>query len=141
MSLGALSMTDLPETEGAMRAWLRSRTRTAAKVAERVYFAAPESDEPILPCLIFYRVGGLPDAMGQDYPDFIIEAWGATKHEASTTARDVCADIMDSQHMPPVIVNGVKVMQGDVNLGPLPTSGTGKAKRYRIDASMHMRVA
>lgn len=134
-------MSDLPETEGAMRAWLRARTRTAAAVAERVYFAAPESDDPVLPCLIFYRVGGLPDAMGQDYPDFIIECWGKNKNEASTVAVAVCSDIMDSQQMPPAIHGGVKVMMGSVNLGPVPSAGTGKAKRYRIDASFHMRAA
>ncbi len=138
--MGVLPLS-LPETEGALRSWLRLNTSIAAKVGQRVYFAVPEQDRPELPCLVFYRVGGLPDDMQQDYPDFIIECWGGNKHEASTLASTVAGEVNASNHRPPVIVDGVKVMAGTVNFGPVPMGGVDWAKRYRVDTSFHMRSA
>lgn len=123
-----------------MRGWLRARPDVMALVGTRVYFAVPEQDRPELPFLVFYRVGGLPDNMQTEHPDFIIEAWGKNKNEASNLASVVAGTIMDSQHEPPVIIDGVRVLMGEVNLGPVPSSGVSWAKRYRIDASMHMRT-
>lgn len=93
-----------------------------------------------MPFLVFYRVGGLPDHMSTDHPDFIIEVWGENKHQASTLASKVAGTIMDSQHERPVIIDGVKISMGDINLGPVPSSGVSWAKRYRIDASFHMHT-
>lgn len=131
----------LPETEGALRAWLRLNTNVAAKVGQRVYFAMPEQDRPELPCIVFYRVGGSPDDMRQDYPDFIIEAWGSNKHEASSLGSTIADEIEQSNHRPPVVVDGVRVMAGTVNFGPIPRGGTDWAKRYRVDTTFHMRSA
>lgn len=131
----------LPETEGTMRAWLRARLNIAALVSDRVYFAVPEQDNPTLPFLVFYRVGGLPDVQQHDNPDFVIEAWGKHKHEASSVAKTVATEILDAVDERPVTVDGVKVFSSGVNLGPIPSSGVKGAKRYRIDCSMRMRLA
>jgi hypothetical protein len=124
-----------------MRSWLRLNTSIAVRVAQRVYFTMPEQDRPELPCLVFYRVGGSPDSMLQEYPDFIIECWGANKHEASSLASTVAGEIELSNSRPPVIVDGVEVTAGTVNFGPIPSGGTDWAKRYRVDTSFHMRSA
>lgn len=129
----------LPDTEGAMRSWLRLNTGVSTLVGQRVYFAMPEQDTPELPCIVFYRVGGTPDDMQQEYPDFIIEVWARNKHEASNLASIVANEVNASNHRPPVIVDGVKVMAGTVNFGPIPRGGTDKAKRYRVDTTFHMR--
>lgn len=129
----------LPETEGAMRGWLRQAPHVSALVGQRVYFAVPEQDRPQLPFVVFYRIGGLPDSFQHDNPDFIIEAWGANKNQASIVAVAVATDIMNSNDKPPVTIDGVVVLAGTVNLGPLPSEGVSWAKRYRIDASMRMR--
>lgn len=131
----------LPETEGPMRSWLRARLNIQALVSDRVYFAVPEKDNPTLPFLVFYRVGGLPDTQQHDNPDFIIEAWGKNKHEASNLAKTVAGEILDAVDERPVTVDGVVVMSSGVNMGPVPSSGSSGAKRYRVDASMRMRQA
>ena len=92
-----------------------------------------------MPFLLHYLIGGRPDELGQDYPDFIIEAWGGTKFEACELARVVVAGINDIAA--PVHIGDAWVMGGSVNLGPVPTSGTAWGKRYRIDTSFHIRSA
>jgi hypothetical protein len=122
-----------------MRSWLRLNAEIAALVETRVYFGMPEQDRPELPFVVFYRVGGSPDDMQQDYPDFIIEAWGVNKHAASTLGKTIAGEVEQSNHRAPVVVDEVKVIAGTVNLGPIPNGGTDWAKRYRIDTSFHMR--
>src|SRR5690349_23570092 len=124
-----------------MRGWLRLNANISAVVGQRVYFAMPTQDRPELPFLLLYRVGGLPDDKQQDYPDFIIECWARIKHDASDLARIVASEIEESNHKPPVLVDGVKVLAGSVNFGPVPSGGTDWAKRYRVDTSFHMRLA
>lgn len=130
---------ELPECEGALRSWLRLNVKISAQVGQRVYFAMPEQDRPQLPCIVFTRVGGIPDDKGQEYPDFIIEAWANNKHNASRLASIIAAEVELSNHRPPVTIDGVKVMAGTVNFGPIPRGGTDWAKRYRVDTSFHMR--
>lgn len=129
----------LPETEGPMRAWLRARPSLSALVGTRVYFAVPEQDRPELPFLVFYRVGGLPDTQQSEWPDFIIEAWGQNKNEASNLAKTVAENILDATEERPVIIDGVKIEAVSVNMGPVQSGGVSWAKRYRVDASMRMR--
>lgn len=132
--------TPLPESEGPMRGWLRANAGISAVVDSRVYFGMPEQDEPTLPFLIFYRAGGLPDDMGHDYPDYIIECWGENKNAAANLGKTVAQEIMMSNHRPPVEINGAHIKCGTVNSGPLPNGGTSRAKRYRLDVSMMMRA-
>lgn len=99
----------------------------------------PKQDRPQTPFIILYRIGGAPDQFGQDYPDLIIECWGQIKEDADLLGRTVAQQIMSIER--PVLINGAWVMAGDVNLGPVPSSGTPYAKRYRIDASFHIRTA
>ena len=136
-----MATLSLPECEGALRSWLRLNANVSALVEERVFFAMPEQGRPELPCLVFYRVGGSPDDMQQDYPDFIIEVWARNKHEASSLASTVANEIEQSNYRPPVVVDGVKVMAGTVNFGPVPRGGLDWAKRYRVDTTFHMRSA
>lgn len=131
----------LPESEGPMRGWLRGNAEIAAIVGTRVYFAVPEQDRPTLPFIVFYRVGGAPDDMQQDYPSYVIEAWGENKHQASSLGTVIAHEIEQSNHRPPVIVDGAKVLAGTVNSGPVQRPGTSWAKRYRIDATFHIRAA
>jgi hypothetical protein len=129
----------LPETEGPMRGWLRANAGISAVVGDRVYFSMPEQDSPQLPCIVFFRVGGLPDEFSQDYPDFIFECWDINKNNASNLATVVASEINDSQWKRPVVVNGIEVCMGTVNFGPVPSGGTSRAKRYRVDATFQMR--
>lgn len=130
---------NLPETEGPMRSWLRARPSISAYVGTRVYFAVPEQDRPELPFLVFYRVGGLPDEYQYDHPDFIIEAWGKNKNEASNVAKTVAENILDGINERPIVLDGVVIQPESLNMGPVPSSGVSWAKRYRTDASMRMR--
>lgn len=118
-----------------MRAWLCSRI---GSVDNRVYFAVPEQDAPTLPFLVFYRVGGLPDNQQHDNPDYVIECWGATKKAAADLATEVAGAVLDATHEAPTYVEGAVVMSSGVN-GLAPSTGTPRAKRYRVDASMRMR--
>lgn len=122
-----------------MRSWLRARPTIAAYVGTRVYFSPPEQDKPELPFLVFYRVGGLPDTQQHDHPDFIIEAWGKNKNEASNVAKTVAENILDATEERPVILDGVVIQPESLNMGPVQTGGVSWAKRYRVDASMRMR--
>ncbi len=127
----------LPDSEGAIRGWLRSCASIVALCAQRQYFEMPRQDRPDTPFILLYRIGGKPDDQGQDYPDLIIECWGATGHKANELGRTVAAEIMALTA--PVLVGDAYVMGGTVNLGPIQTSGQPWAKRYRIDASFHIR--
>lgn len=129
----------LPETEGALRGWLRSNAEISSLVGQRVYFAVPQQDKPQTPFIVLYRVGGSPDLMQHDHPDFILECWGSNKHDASSLASVVAGEINESNHRPPVVIDGVNVIAGTVNFGPLPNGGTDWAKRYRVDTTFHMR--
>lgn len=127
----------LPDSEGALRAWLRSCASITALCEQRQYFEMPKQDRPETPFILLYRIGGAPDDKGQDYPDFIIECWGENKHRANLLARTVSAEIMAVTA--PVLVGDAYVMGATVNFGPTQTSGQTWAKRYRIDASFHIR--
>jgi hypothetical protein len=135
----AVISLSLPESEGPIRRWLQENTMISSLIGERVYFSMPQQDAPTLPCIVTYRVGGLPDEFMQDYPDMVIECWGATKYAASTLARVVASEILLSQSRPPVIFDGVAVVMGSVNFGPLPSGGNTKARRYRVDTTFHLR--
>ncbi len=124
-----------------MRGWLRARPELAALVSDRVYFGVPEQDRPELPFLVFYRVGGIPDTQQHDHPDFIIESWGKNKHESSVLAKTVAQNVLDAIDERPVIIDGVIVQPESLNMGPVQSSGVSWAKRYRVDASMRMRLS
>ena len=115
---------------------MRANMFITSVMAERQYFGMPEKDKPTTPFTIMYRVGGSPDHMGQDYPQLIIEAWGGTKHEAESLALVLAREINGIR---PVQVGSAWMLAGHVNVGPVETSGTPDAKRYRIDATFHIR--
>ena len=122
-----------------MRGWLRAIPSITALTAQRQYFDAPRSDDPTTPYIVLYRVGGLSDWHFQEYPDFILECWGENKTEASDLGVVVATEIQKLEYARPLTIGNTKVVGGTVNSGPLPFGGSGKAKRYRLDVSMHMR--
>lgn len=124
----------LPETNGPMRAWLR------LNVIDNVKFSPPRQDAPELPMLIVYRVGGLPDNHGADWPDFIVECWDVDLAKAERLATMVANAVIDGSERAPVVVEGVLVEPSTCN-GYQPSSGVVGAKRYRVDVSMRMRKA
>lgn len=70
----------------------------------------------------------------------ILECWASgkqAKFDASVLARTVVSEIMGIRV--PVVIGGAVILDGDVNFGPTQTSGTPNAKRYRIDATFHVR--
>jgi hypothetical protein len=106
--------------------------------SDRQYFGMPRTDKPATPFIIMYRVGGAPDDFGQDYPQLIIECWAKTKTDAEKLGLVVAAEIQYIRR--PVIVPNIGVVKsGEVNVGPIETSGTPDARRYRIDATFHLQ--
>ena len=130
---------NLPDSDAALRGWLHALTPVTALVAQRSFFAMPKQDTPVLPFIVFYRVAGVPDEHGQDYPDYIFECWGVNKHAASQLALTLAGVIIDeNSYRPNPIYAGVRIKAGRINAGPVQNSGTGNAKRYRLDATFHM---
>lgn len=129
----------LPDTEWTMKRWLELTTGIYTFVAGRVYFSMPEQDKPDTPFVVFYRVGGSPDGMRQEMPDFILECWGKNKKEASDVAIAIADEIEAFQLAPFPVIDGVRIVGMRVNQGPVPNGGTTKAKRYRLDVTCQMR--
>jgi hypothetical protein len=128
----------LPSSIGTVRGWMRSNVPITTLTGQRQYFGMPRKDKPATPFVLMYRVGGAPDNFGQDYPQLIIECWADTKTLAEELGLVVAAEIQYIRR--PVLVAGQGVvMSGKVNLGPIETSGTPDARRYRIDATFHLR--
>lgn len=128
----------LPSSIGTVRGWMRANVPITTLTGQRQYFGMPRKDRPTTPFIILYRVGGAPDDFGQDYPQFIIECWADDKTAAENLGLVVAAEIQYIRR--PVIVtdHGI-VLAGEVNVGPIETSGTPDARRYRIDATFHLR--
>lgn len=129
----------LPDSEYTLKRWLDETVGIHSWIEGRAYFNVPEKDNPTLPFVVFYRVGGSPDGMKQDHPDFIIECWGKNKKEASDVAIAIADEITALEMAPTPIISGVRIVGANVNSGPMQVGGTTKAKRYRLDVTFHMR--
>ncbi len=128
----------LPSSIGTVRGWMRLNVPITTLTSDRQYFGMPRTDKPATPFIIMYRVGGAPDDFGQDYPQLIIECWAKTKTDAEKLGLVVAAEIQYIRR--PVIVPNIGVVKsGEVNVGPIETSGTPDARRYRIDATFHLQ--
>lgn len=66
-----------PDTEGAMRAWLRSHTAVSALVGARVFFGIPKKN-PTFPLITVQRIGGGDDVSDAplDIALLQIDCWG-----------------------------------------------------------------
>lgn len=128
----------LPSAEGTVRGWLRATPAIVALTSERQYFAMPRQDDIVTPFILLYRIGGAPDHFGQDYPQCVLECWAGTKIAADVLGRVVASSILGIR---PVRIGDAWMMAGDVNLGPVQTTGSVDTKRYRIDATFHIRSA
>lgn len=129
----------IPSSIGTIRGWMRENIFIATVTENRQYFGMPERDRPETPFIIMYRVGGAPDDFGQDYPQLILECWGGNKHEAESLGLVVAREVQGLTK--PVRIGDAWLMAGEVNVGPIESSGTTYAKRYRIDATFHLRSA
>lgn len=116
---------------------MRSNIFIETLTEHRQYFGMPERDRPTTPFIIMYRVGGSPDDFGQDYPQLILECWGSNKHEAESLALVVAREVQGLTT--PVIIGDAVVVSGEVNVGPVESSGTSYAKRFRLDTTFHIR--
>lgn len=70
-------MSDWPDPEGAVRAWLRADAPLDAIVADRIWFGVPKVD-PVWPLVTVQRVGG-GNAEGDapiDEAQLQIDCWG-----------------------------------------------------------------
>lgn len=135
-----MTTPQLPNAEGALREWFRAQAQITMLCGQRQYFSLPRADELTYPLMVFYRVGGAPDERGWDHPDFIVECWGTTKFEASNLGLVVASVIADSCNRAPIDTEHAHVASGTVNSGPIESGGIVKAKRYRIDATFHIRA-
>lgn len=133
-------MTALPESEGSVRAWLRATSPITALVDSRTYFAMPTQDRPQTPFIVFYRTSGTPDQHWTDHPDITIECWGENKNEASNLAKVVAQELLSLDEGSHIVIDGVRYAGASINRGPVPMSGTSKAKRYIVEATFHMRL-
>lgn len=129
----------LPSSIGTIRGWLRLKPAITNFCGQRQYFSMPEKDVPTAPFIILYRIGGTPDIFGQDYPDMILETWGNTLKEAEDLGLLVAAECNANPFVPVDIPDYGRVCDAITNLGPIPTGAAGGFKRYRIDASFHIR--
>ncbi len=131
----------IPSANGTLRGWLRLKPSITALCGQRQYFGMPRKDRPVTPFIIMYRIGGTPDIFGQDYPQMIIETWGATEYEAEQLGIAVVSEINANPFKPVDVPEFGRVCDASTNLGPVPTTGTDYAKRYRIDATFHLRLS
>lgn len=138
----------LPDSEGAVRGWLRTKSPIVALTADRQLFAMPKKDRPVLPMIVLYRIGGTADGFSTDHPQIIFECWGENKYEANKVGRVLAHEIEQSIWLPPVLVSyGVNpveqatVLNGELNLGPILNPGTDYAARTRLDATFRIRSA
>ncbi len=133
-----MSVPTLPSNIGTLRGWMRGNVPITTLTGDRQYFAMPRKDKPDTPFILLYQVGGAPDDFGQNYPQFIIECWADTKQTAENLGLVVAAEIQFIRR--PVNVTGQgTVLAGNVNVGHIETGGTPDARRYRIDATFHLR--
>lgn len=70
-------MSDWPDTEGAVRTWLRNQTGVQAVVATRIYFGVPKPTATY-PLVTVQRIGGGPTAGDApvDAAMLQIDVWG-----------------------------------------------------------------
>lgn len=129
----------LSSANGTVRGWLRMKSRVTDLCAQRQYFSMPEKDKPTAPFILLYRIGGTGDKFGQDYPQMILECWGNNLAEAEELGLVVASEINANPFVPVDVPGYGRVCDAETNLGPIPTGATGGFKRYRIDATFHLR--
>lgn len=116
-------MTAFPDTEGAVRAWLRSAPDVSALVGQRVFFGVPKgATEATFPLVVVQRVGGGddPSEAPVDIALVQLDCWGGIDdsgngRKAQATAlvnavRSAAADLRSPiTPIPNVVLHGVNV--------------------------------
>lgn len=75
-----------PDTEGAVRTWLKTKTEITSKVGTRVFFGYPEGT-PATPLIVLARVGGAPQRSEApvDVALLQFDCWGTGRNKAQAT--------------------------------------------------------
>lgn len=78
-----MSEGDFPDTEDAMKAYLKADSGVAALVGSRVFFGSPKQGAT-LPYIVVSRVGGGDDVSEAPVDNAVLNAscWGRSKEEA-----------------------------------------------------------
>lgn len=144
---------DLPDVEGALRAWLRSNTPVAAIVDQRVFFGVPDK-ATTFPLLTVQRVGGSDDT-GEAYIDqalIQIDCWGRLYADTDQTKKGGdkagCDQLRRAVRQALLSIRGATALNTDVvaynalvisdPYSPDPADGR---PRYVITAQITARVA
>lgn len=81
---------DFPDTEAAMKAFLKADAGVAALVGTRVFFGSPKQGAT-LPCIVLTRIGGGDDGSEAAIDQAVLNfsCWGRSKEEAFDVANAV----------------------------------------------------
>lgn len=84
-----MTVEAFPDTEGACRTWLRTKTTLTAVVAQRIFFGVPDdASETDFPLITVQRLGGGGDASEAplDVASLQIDCWGNLRGKAVVLA-------------------------------------------------------
>lgn len=138
-----MTVTLLPESEGAVREWVHTLSDIEAIVGSTgVYFRLPQTDDPPKNCIVITRFGGTPDEFGKDRPQIHFTCFGKNKYDASKLARLMC------QHIEELVydgnratTSGVIEASSGVDIGPRPMDPQPDwARRYEVVATFSIRA-
>lgn len=108
-----------PDVEGAMRAWLRSRTEITALVGQHVFFGAPDdATESDYPMIVISRVGGGNDLSEApiDLPTMQLTVWAPLRRKDTATAvKNVLKGVLGSIRSPTTVVGFAVLYGAEVN--------------------------
>jgi len=98
-------VSDWPDTEGAVRTWLRASTVAHAVVADRIYFGVPK-ESPTWPLVTIQRVGGGNDASDAPVDNALIQldCWG-TLHPNGNGDKAGCLTVANAVRSALEVVN------------------------------------
>lgn len=91
-------MSDIPDTEYAVKKWLQSHPLMSA-LAGRVFFAVPDGS-PAFPLLTLSQVSGITDlGPAVDAPRLTLECWGQNKSSASDLKRNLITALRGAENI------------------------------------------
>lgn len=127
-------MTDeYPDTEGAVREWLR--TRGLPLVGEHVYFGIPTSKPAEF--VTIGRIGGGPVAgslLPLDVARLSLTCWGSSKKKASDIANAVVSEVRAIEATP--FTSGVVGHGGEVDSVLWQPAADTDTPRYIVDVTI-----
>jgi hypothetical protein len=84
----------IPDTEGAMRTWLRAQSNITALVGNRVFLGGIPQ-QTAFPLIVLHQIGGADDESEAPVDNAVItfQCWAATKASASAVTRALRASL------------------------------------------------